>query len=331
MKRLLAILSVVAGLATVSFAADSPASCGSTGGATGGSSEAIGVSTSTTGGASGGAVVPSTATTGGAVETSTGTAGGTTGGAVDETGAAGAGASGAAVSGGKTGGAGETSGTTKDRKWRLGIEGGYSTVNMSEVNDLYDAVVGPLGSVTKIENGYDLAGELMYDWGKRFAFGPRVEYLMTNQGKVETLPLTVKEDLSLMPVLIGGRYALKEMGEQTDVKDVSFNDRWDLNIGAFVGWAWAWGKRSVGGTDLKYSGNNLAGDALLGWNYRLSRDWTLGIDIGYRYAPIEEMKYTEDNALAGVREDDTVTGQNDEKLKYDFSGMIANIGVGFKF
>jgi hypothetical protein len=294
-----------------------------------GTGSSINTSTGTAGGA-----------TGGTVETSTGTAGGTTGGtsggagvgaegSAGGTGAAGAGTSGAAVSGGKTGGAGGESGTTKDRKWRLGIEGGYSTLNMKEVNDNYDAVVGPLGSVTKIENGYDVAGELMYDWGKRFSVGPRVEYLMANQGKVSTLLGTAKEDLSLMPVLIGGRYALKEMGQQTDVKNVSFKDRWDLNIGAFAGWAWAWGKTSFAGTDFNYSGNSFAGDALLGWNYRLSRDWTLGVDLGYRYAPIDEMKYTENKD--GVRKDQTVTDRNDKKLKYDFSGLIANIGVGFKF
>jgi opacity protein-like surface antigen len=214
---------------------------------------------------------------------------------------------------------------TKDRKWMIGIAGGYATVDMNDVNKDYD-VIADAGSVTKIDSGWMGALEGLYKVHPRLAVGPRVEYLVTNQGKLRVGGISEKEDLSLMPVLIGGRYALKSMREEGN----TFCDRCGLNLGLFVGWGFAWGQLDAGQT-IKYSGSDFAGDVMLGWQHRLSSNWVLGIDLGYRYVPVSEMKTSEDLPALGIRKDIPIVNAQGSKLKYDFSGLLATIGLGYRF
>lgn len=211
-------------------------------------------------------------------------------------------------------------------KWKLSVSGGYATVDMKDVNNDYEALPGR-GGVTKVANGWLGAAEGMYEVSSHIGLGLRVEYLKTNQGKYSFLTREFKEDLSIVPVMVGARYRLKRM---SDTFGGSFCDNCGLNLGLFIGASSAWGQISDGQT-IKYQGAGVAGDILLGWEHRLWHNWMVGIDLGYRYAPIDEMKTSEDYPVLGISKNATITDRNGNKLKYDFSGLIATIGVGYKF
>ena len=72
--------------------------------------------------------------------------------------------------------------------------------------------------------------------------------------------------------MVGGRYSIKKMSERPGS---SFCENCGLTLGAFVGWATAWGQTANGST-IKYSGSGFAGDLLFAWEHRLVNDWKLG-------------------------------------------------------
>lgn len=211
------------------------------------------------------------------------------------------------------------------KRWKLDISGGYTTFVMTDVNDDYDAIsaVPP----TKIDNGTLGAVEWLYRASPAFALGARMEYLTANQGKANVLGFDVKEDLSMLPVMVGGRYALKRMSERPGE---TFCENCGLSLGAFIGYATAWGRTS-NDTTIKYSGSGFAGDILFGWEHRIVNDIRLGLNLGYRYAPVSEMQTTQDYPDLGASKGATIIDSSGNTLEYDFSGMIATLGVGFVF
>jgi hypothetical protein len=220
-----------------------------------------------------------------------------------------------------------------DKKMLLGIGGGYSTLGMSQLNDyqtqLSQAGLGN-GSVTKVENGYYLNGELLWESGKGLYLGPRVDYLMANTGKVSNLLGETKIDQSILPVMIGGRYMFKDVNEA----GTGFYDKSGFNAGLFAGYGWAWAKSSVSSnlinTSADSTGGGFAADALVGWQYSLSRTVSFGVDLGYRYAPVSEMKYTEDKDALGIKKDDVVKDLNGKTVENDFSWLLLGVGLNFK-
>jgi cellobiose-specific phosphotransferase system component IIB len=222
--------------------------------------------------------------------------------------------------------------TDNEKKRDLSIWGGYSSLNMKTMNDELDqlkALSG--GDVTKVNNGYFFAGELTFwEVAPKLMLGPRVEYLMANQGKVSSGANEYKEDHSLLPVMVGGRYKLKN----GDATGMSFNDKWGLNVGAYVGYGWATMKTSVKrpliDTSVDATGGGVAGDALVGWEYSFSKTFGIGVDLGYRYATVPEMKATSDNAVLGVSKDEVIKDSNGNTVDHDFSGLIAAVGLKFK-
>ncbi|MHB9155100.1 MAG: hypothetical protein ACYC5N_05320 [Endomicrobiales bacterium] len=215
------------------------------------------------------------------------------------------------------------------KKWRLSLSGGYATVNMTGVNNDFSAAVDSFGSgsVTKITNGWLGAGELLYRVHPRLWLGPRVEYLQTNQGKLVVPGATETEDLSILPVMAGVRYGIKQMSEEAGA---SFCDNCGLNIGVFAGWATAWGQLNPGQV-IKYSGSGFAGEVLFGWEHRVGGNWMLAVDVGYRCAPVSEMKTTQDYPLLGASKGAVLVDINGDTLKYDYSGLIASAGIGLRF
>jgi hypothetical protein len=227
----------------------------------------------------------------------------------------------------------------RNTAFNFSLWGGYATVNMTDVNNNLHAAnnaAANIGSVTEINNGTALAAEGTFVVSPGFSIGPRVEYLICNQGKLSLpsnllLNTETKEDLTLVPVMLGFRYVFVGLGTG-----------FSLSAGAFAGWGFAYGKNTVnvssgllgiGSTSdsYQYEGGAPVGNALLGALIRLGSNVSLGIDAGYRYAPVTEMKASEDALALGVRNGSTINDIAGNKLKFDFSGMILNAGLHFAF
>jgi hypothetical protein len=225
------------------------------------------------------------------------------------------------------------------KKMSIGLWGGYTTTDMTDVNDNVKNLM-PLGSITKITDGYSLAADFLFEVSPHLSIGPRVEYVYPNQGKA-TSPvfLEYKQTLYLIPVLVGGRYAFVD------------NKNFNLSFGLFGGVGLGYGdSKSILAvapsleTETKYDGSDFAGDAMLGAQFSLGHNVYLGLDLGYRMASISKMNVSSTALNTGASggggggggggyapSKAPVQDTSGNNLKYDFSGLIANIGVNFKF
>jgi hypothetical protein len=239
-----------------------------------------------------------------------------------------------------------SSGSARDRGGTVGIWGGYTSVGMSDVNDNLDRVqdtIGAQGTVTNIKNGYSMAIEGLLYVAPGLQIGPRVEYIVPNEGKVAVDALLVNADVSqklyLVPLMFGLRYMLKDFPSEPG----NGIGRYAFSIGAFGGWGLAYGTTKLTsssvlapGTEvnstLDYNGSSFVGDVLLGFQVLLSRTVALGIDAGYRFANIPEMNTSGSGGGSLFAPGKAVVvNTSGNKMKFDFSGIFANIGLNFLF
>lgn len=217
---------------------------------------------------------------------------------------------------------------------RVSLWGGYTAVNMNDVNNTLNAAAGG-GSVTKITGGYDIAGDFLYEVAHRLYVGARIGYVGTNQGKSSTITGESKQDLYLVPLMTGGRYYFRNA-------DRPFN----FSLGAFAGIGLGYGATKAGGTETKYSGSCFAGEVLLGGEYQLSDPVSVGLDVGYRYAPLSSMSTYSGGGTAGggggggsgggggdgyAQKRAPIRNVSGGSLAFDFGGMFVNLGINFRY
>lgn len=222
------------------------------------------------------------------------------------------------------------------KKMSLDIWVGYTTVSMSDVNNNLDTIATGLGSVTKMNNGFTVAGDFLFEVAPKLAIGPRVEYVYVSEGKIDSPLIQFKENLYLIPVMIGGRYNFVE----SSTTIVSF--------GLFGGWGFGYGQSqttlpiiSSVETTTKFDGSAFAGEALIGAQFNLGHNVYFGLDAGYRLAKIPEMDVSSTSLSTSgggggggglyAPSKAPVLDTSGNKLAYDFSGAVINIGISFKF
>ena len=226
-------------------------------------------------------------------------------------------------------------GFCEESKYDVSVWGGYATVDMSDVNNLVNTTLGTTASVTKITNGFIFGAEGLYRIYDSIMVGPRIGYLITNQGKADISSVlaatTVNVDSSLLPVLVGGTY----------MKDLS--EKFSLGAGLFIGWAFAYATTElkvnsnfpsiVASSDNKvnYAGSGFASDIFVRGQYNATKSFGVSLDIGYRYAPIPEVKATGDVPGLGVSKNDKLTNINGSTVKVDFSGLLLAVGLHYRF
>jgi hypothetical protein len=218
-------------------------------------------------------------------------------------------------------------------KMSFSFWGGYTNANMGDVNDYLRATLP--GSVTEIGNGFLLNAEYLYEPLSRLAVGTRLGYVGLNEGKGTSATFSsYRQDLYLVPILAGGRYAFYERGD------------WKLTAGVFLGVGLGYGRtRSAlaaaptAEIETEYDGTDFVGDLLLGGQYRIARAVSLGIDVGYRHANIATMNVSGTGTSSGSGGGGglygparaPVTGSAGNTLAFDFSGIIAAVGLIFAF
>lgn len=228
--------------------------------------------------------------------------------------------------------------TQEIKKMTLGLWGGYSMVGMSDVNNALRAAAGTNGSVTEIKSGTVIGCDFLYEIAPRLFVGPRIEYIIISKGKasLDTPLLTMSNDLYVIPVLVGGRYTLME------------KDGWNLSSALFMGLGIGYGQLKVttaadptNQTVTKYSGSDIAGLFMVGGQYKVGENTYLGLDIGYRQLSISQMNV--DNISVSSLSNGSgsngyyapsrapVMDASGKTVTYDFSGIVMNVGINFRF
>ncbi|MDO8734852.1 MAG: hypothetical protein Q7K21_06805 [Elusimicrobiota bacterium] len=214
----------------------------------------------------------------------------------------------------------------------INIWGGYTTLGMNGVNSDLSTIAGSGGSVTKVKKGYAIAVEYLYAVMSRFLIGPRIEYIGGNQGEASNLSVNVKQDFYLIPIMVGGRYYLKDR-----------KSPWNVSGGVFAGVGIGYGKTKTDvpllSATTTYKGSAFTADMIVCGEYNISSVISFGLDLGYRFANVSKMSggssgdgssgsgsYYSTNVKKSA-----VVNSAGKKIKYDFSGLISNIGINFKF
>ncbi len=215
----------------------------------------------------------------------------------------------------------------------LSLWGGYATFAMNDVNNFLKDSVGSGGSVTKVSDGYLFGADALFqvNGAPMLWLGPRVEYLGCTRGKASNATVDLKEDQYLIPILVGGKYQLAESG------------KFGLDGKAFLGVGLGYATTN----STSYSGTGFVGELGVGGTYKASSVISIGLDVGYRFADLGSMGsggYGSSSSSTGTGTGtgttyakglnntpplvNPVTGSN---VKYDFSGMILNLGVTYHF
>jgi hypothetical protein len=215
----------------------------------------------------------------------------------------------------------------------LRVTGGYTTFAMDDVNRFLHDNDSGTGQVTKVNDGFMLAGDLLFpiESAPNLSLGPRVEYLSCARGKAFDGTNTTTIDQYMIPLMVGGRYVFP-----TGSSKLSFSG----NLFMGVGLGYATVKTQAGSND--YTGSSFAMDAGGESAYKVSDSIDIILDFGYRLAKVDSMSsggyggggsgsstgggYSYAPRKASVV--DTVTGSS---IKYDFSGVFINIGANFRF
>ncbi len=230
------------------------------------------------------------------------------------------------------------------QKMNLNVWGGYATVSMADVNKQLDLIAdsleadGASTSVSKLGSGLVFGVDAGYELSEGISLGPRVAYISCSQGNVTgetssmgynfTSKFTV--DASLIPIMIGGSYT-KEIAENLllsgklylgyGLASVKVGVKIESNVPDFT----------PTGYSIPYEGSGLVIDLCAAGEYKLAKNISLGLNLGYRMAKISEMKATKDVPEMDIKKGDVPKDAEDKAIPFDYSGVTAGLGINFKF
>jgi hypothetical protein len=192
------------------------------------------------------------------------------------------------------------------------LTGGYTTLAMSDVNDILKG--GPSSGVTSstaINGGYYVALDAGIAVFPFLKLVPRVEYVAASQGVQQAGSSKSTIDLNLVPLELG--LAVDAGLPLTGLS---------VRGGVFGGYGMATSTVSYpfAGVQVSnlYQGNGFTAEAVADLRYDIFPFTALVLDLGYRMANIAKMTDSAGSSLKKLNSSD--------ELDYDFSGM--NIGGG---
>jgi len=256
-------------------------------------------------------------------------------------------------------------------KLNLNISAGYVTVGMDDMNkslqsqkEQFDQTIeflkdfGGTGStsLTKFGSGIFLAVDAGYEVLSGISIGPKIVYLSCSQAKLTAeipaitgiINIEQTVDASLIPLMVGGRYSTK------------ITDKISLLGRVYLGYGLAnyksVKKSELIGTYFLSSITNLKSGVKidnslqssqnvevpaggLGFvveisadvKYAITPNVSLGVNLGYRLAKIDELKATKDVPEFDVKKGDVMKDENGKTIPADYSGLTIGVGLTFKF
>ena len=219
-------------------------------------------------------------------------------------------------------------------KTQFGITGfgGYNTYKMTDLNDEISILNTDLTTIgaklDDVKHGIDLGGGLCAWVSKDFLVSAEYERLFaktSTDGNYLGTPYSLELKIPANAISLSGGYYFPSPSK------VRFG------LGAGVGYYWT--KASISATvngspalsdslnEIKGHGFGFHGVGLL--DYAATPQVHLGVQVGYRYAKTTELKDKGDNV---IYKDDPVTLEaTTDKMKADWSGLVARGGITFLF
>jgi hypothetical protein len=236
-------------------------------------------------------------------------------------------------------------------KLSLNISGGYATVGMDDMNkslqsqkEQFDQTIeflkdfGGTGStsITKFGSGIFLAVDAGYEVLSGISIGPKIVYLSCSQAKLTAevqsffgiINIEQTVDASLIPLMVGGRYSTK------------ITEKISLLGGTYLGYGLANFKSVVKfeqtgqpsqNVEVPADGSGFVGEISADVKYAITPNVSLGVNLGYRLAKIDELKATKDAPEFNIKKGDVIKDENGKTIPADYSGLTIGVGLTFKF
>ena len=212
--------------------------------------------------------------------------------------------------------------------YKFTLWGGYTNFKMDDVNNNInlDAQEGrELGidiSSEEVKNGYVLGLDFGIKMNPNIYIGPRIEYLIPNDGKVDAGIVQIFK-YSLFAIMGGGSY------------EQELNDQFSFIGKLYAGYGFAGTeyKNKIWDYDMGYkgTGSGIIADLSVGTELQINNQSGIGIDLGYRFAKISKMTYSSNYPNWGVKEGDTIKGFYNNDLSVDFSSIFLNFAIFIAF
>jgi len=239
-------------------------------------------------------------------------------------------------------------------KLNLNISAGYATVGMDDMNkslqsqkEQFDLIIENLNnsgltastSLTKFGSGIFLAVDAGYEVLSGISIGPKIVYLSCSQAKVKVegslsgqiFKIEHTVDASLIPLMVGGYYSTK------------ITDKISLLGGIYLGYGLA-NLKYVFRVELEQTGDlsqnievpndgsGFVGEISADVKYAIAPNVSLGVNLGYRLAKIDELKVTKDVPDFDIKKGDVfIKDENGKAIPADYSGLTIGVGLTFKF
>lgn len=210
---------------------------------------------------------------------------------------------------------------------KIGIDGGYTSVDMKKVND----EIAKAEKFTKFGNG--IYGDLKLELGIMpfLNIGPKVGIIYAFPASMESsaLSMTMKSNINAMLIPIMGG-----ISASIGIPGAPFS----INGGIYGGYGIAIVTTGSEMGNLRYDvpadGSGFVGDIKAGLEFSMIPFVSGTINLGYRIANIEKLKVAKDVVVSNItvaEKGEVLEDSNGNPLPFDYSGFIAGIGIAIGF
>jgi len=225
--------------------------------------------------------------------------------------------------------------------------GGYTTVSMKQVNNDFFSSDAAGNGITNnpLGDAWYVGFDSTYVAPEGLGFHFRIEYIGVMPGEITDTNLTTKfsyQDYqvspSLLPIMLGVSYTFHGKGNP-----------FTLTAGVYGGIAdsiFDYYQHTIDASGLNdanynaiYEGWGFCSEAVVNANYWFTKNFSFGIDVGYRYATIPALysdstvydsngNFIMDSGTRLIRQN---SQNNNENIATDFSGLIVGINFTYRF
>lgn len=201
--------------------------------------------------------------------------------------------------------------STDDSRWYFTLNGGWSGIRDASATLQPPGAASTSGEL-KLGNGYLIGGSIGYRITPSWRIEGELAYRSNGVDSTTVRGLDAKQsdgDLASLAFMFNGLYDFE--GWQTSFA------RFRPFVGAGIGWAQEIDTDlTVGGVSREFSGNRFAYQLLAGVNWYYRSGWFAGARLKWFDAGSVDM----DASLASLG-----------KLKVDYSGLSAELSIGYRF
>jgi len=233
---------------------------------------------------------------------------------------------------------------------------GYTYVAMDDINKQLDIKAnymfnnsgGVQPTITKLSAGTIFGFDVLYKVSEKLFLGPRIAFLSfsgevygkttvwgyTDIGYDPVYRAKIIINTFFMPIMFGGEYK-KEIKKNLFLLWELFAGVGKTTVSSRFEWYKEFGYQESTYVNLLGEGTGFVLDCGSGGEYRLNKNFSLGIVLFYRFAKISEINQVRPESVLYIgKTKDIVVSFTDfqgNKIPFDFSGLTFVLGITYKF